>query len=293
MPFVNKTFSKAEQDEAREHRVYINLPCAFDRERKVALQQQGGGVCHEGICRTHAFKFNVEQVRIAVDAQRNVTVSEDTGRESVLWQVLQVHWLQKLTITPDELAQLLREALQCYGKDGTQEAWEALEQVSVDLSALQSIDGQLRRPDAFYNTELTETDKQRIDYDAMRNPQGNKKIGTRTWTVNPERDAFLMHIGGGGCREDYCVPDYFLLNHQSAFVRVDAWCREEETDIPMLNNVRWEIIRIHWTTGSVEAKATFKELLVEALTCFGRSGLPGAYLEVDRVEVDFSIAQEV
>ncbi|MEZ4600496.1 MAG: hypothetical protein R2940_11975 [Syntrophotaleaceae bacterium] len=89
------------------------------------------------------------------------------------------------------------------------------------------------------------------------------------------------------------MPHYFLLSHKGARARVDAWRREEETEIPGLNNIRWEIIRIHWTADSVEAKAAFKELLIEALTCFGKYGMQGAYLNVDRVEVDFSVAQEV
>ncbi|MEZ4600495.1 MAG: hypothetical protein R2940_11970 [Syntrophotaleaceae bacterium] len=209
MSFVNKTFTKAEEEEAREFRVFITRPCAFDRERKALLQQQGGGVCHAGGCRPHALYLSLDRVLVDIDALRHVTVSEDTGRESIHWQVLQVHWSQKLTITPDELSQLLSEALQCYGKDGIQETRQSLEQVSVDLSALQSIGGQLRRPDTFYNTELTADDKQRIGYDAMRNPQGNKPIGTRTWTVNPERDAFFMKIGGAAARIIACLIIFF------------------------------------------------------------------------------------
>ncbi|MEZ4600498.1 MAG: hypothetical protein R2940_11985 [Syntrophotaleaceae bacterium] len=293
MAFVNKTFTEAEQEEAQEIRVIVNRPCAVDRERKVALQFQGGGVCHGDVCRPHSLCLSYPGIYIAVDALRHVMVSEVSGRESIHWEVLQVHWPQKLSITPDELAQLLTEALQCYGKDGTQEARQALDQVSVDLSALQSIGGQLRCPGAFYNTELTDADKQRIGYDALRNPQVNQPIWTRTWTVNPEGDAFLMHIGGGGCREDYCVPDYFLLSHQGVRVRVDAWEREAATDKPRLRNIRWEIIRIHWPKDCPVAKDDLKQVLTEALACFGRTGLSGAYLNIDCVEVDFSKAQEV
>ena len=144
---------------------------------------------------------------------------------------------------------------------------------------------------AFVNEQISAMDKQRIDYDSLRDPQGGGPIvvASPKWTADSEREAFLIRLGGGMSREDYQVPFYFLFGWKGWRIRVDAYRRREPSVDPMLGKLTWEVIRFELPESLSAVQGELLCMLTEAFVAYGSTGFPkDSHLNLKSVQVDFS-----
>ena len=148
---------------------------------------------------------------------------------------------------------------------------------------------------AFRNESISEADQSLIDYQALRDSQGGGPIvDPPKWTVDRERDAFLIRLGGGMNREDYHVPHYFQFSLRNERLRVDAFKERVPSDEPMLANLFWKVVGLHLTEFTSISREEITRTLTEAFIAYGSTGFAeNSHINVKVVEVDFSGMREV
>jgi len=140
---------------------------------------------------------------------------------------------------------------------------------------------------AFVNEEISESDQIRIDYGSLRDPQNQQKLsGSPKWTVDRERDAFLIRLGGGLSREDYHIPYYFLFSFKEERIMVQAFQKRMPSDDPMLEVLIWQIIRLELPENFQTSRKETLQILKEAFMVYGKTGTKWAHLYLKSVEVD-------
>lgn len=147
---------------------------------------------------------------------------------------------------------------------------------------------------AFVNEDIPKADQQRLNYSNLKDPQTGSGISdSPRWTVDHERDAFLMHLGGGMDREDYHVPHYFLFSWKDAWIRVDAFQRRRASDDPMLATLTWEVIRLSSPDAVPAPQEEGLQILAEAFIAFGNTGTQWAYVNIKDVHVEFPAQRSI
>lgn len=142
---------------------------------------------------------------------------------------------------------------------------------------------------AFVNEEISENDQIRINYGSLRNPQGQRKLaGIPKWTVDRERDVFLIRLGGGISREDYHILYYFLFSLKEEKIMVEAFQKRIPTDDPMLGIVIYQVTKLQLPENFRTSRKKVLQLLEEAFSCYGYTGTQWSHLNLKSVEVDFS-----
>jgi hypothetical protein len=146
----------------------------------------------------------------------------------------------------------------------------------------------------FVNEKISDADQQRINYSALKDPHtGNPLIGRPCWTVDRDRDAFLIGLGGGMSREDYHVPYYFLFSWKGTRMRVDAYKRRMPAPgDPMRAVLTWEVVRFDLPeTLCLRDEEEVVQMLTEALQTYGTTGTEWSHLKLSEVHVDLPKAK--
>jgi len=142
---------------------------------------------------------------------------------------------------------------------------------------------------SFVNEEISERDQIRINYSSLRDPQNQRElVGIPWWTVDHERKAFLIHIGGGISREDYHIPHYFLFNLKEEQIMVEAFRKRVPSDDPTLGVVIWQISKLELPENTKTSRKEIIQTLIEVLMAYGDTGRKLSHLNLKAVEVDFS-----
>lgn len=151
---------------------------------------------------------------------------------------------------------------------------------------------------AFRNELISNEDQERIHYHSFKDMCGSSQnligIGEPRWTVDREKDAYLLKLGGGMDREDYHVPHYFLLSLRGEQIRIDAFRRRIPSDDPRLSTVVWEVIALRAAKYLSASRDDIARALAEAFAAYGSTGFAeGSHINLKSVLVDFSRMQEV
>jgi hypothetical protein len=143
----------------------------------------------------------------------------------------------------------------------------------------------------FVNEDISEADQQRINFSALRAPgpfshrQPLFPSNSIWWTVDRERDAYFIRLGGGIRREETVVPHTFLFSWRGERMRVEAWKHEDY----MLKLLTWEVVGIHPLGNSPVSNDDVMPILAQAFVAFGEwGGGTWPHARLKEVRVDFS-----
>lgn len=100
---------------------------------------------------------------------------------------------------------------------------------------------------AFVNESIPAEQKAKFDFKVFRNPHiPSRPISTSRWTVDHDRNVFLLRLGGGGPWEGGDAPmprEYLVLCWKGDVIKFEALCSGEG---PISNwSSRWEVLVVH------------------------------------------------
>ena len=145
---------------------------------------------------------------------------------------------------------------------------------------------------AFVNEPISETDQQRINYSALKDPKTESRIwALPRWTVDHNRDVFFLRLGGGQSPEDIYGLFYFLFSWQGVWMRVDAVEKEMPSDEPMIRILTWEVIRMHLPDVLPVSREEIMHALAEVFDVYGSCSYDDIRAMYSEVHVDFSKLQ--
>ena len=95
---------------------------------------------------------------------------------------------------------------------------------------------------AFVNERIPDEEKEQFkDLSRWKNPVTGRQIEIFMWTIDRERDVFLIRLGGYGRRKG--MPDYFVLSWHGEMIEIDA-CREVSGNAEQGVVVFWNIANL-------------------------------------------------
>jgi hypothetical protein len=122
---------------------------------------------------------------------------------------------------------------------------------------------------AFVNELVPEEQKSKFDPKVFFNPtQFNGPIEMFRWTIDRERDVFLIRLGGGGREPE--IPKLFALSWKGNVVKFDALIHSKGTKEVGLT-VDWNVSNVHIPPQLEMEREEVLKLLKEGLDAMGSS----------------------
>lgn len=128
---------------------------------------------------------------------------------------------------------------------------------------------------AFVNEAVPEEQKSKFDPKVFFNPNSgwmHRPIELYRWTIDRERDVFLIRLGGGGPWEGGDAPkpkEYLALSWKGEVVKFDA--RVTATGTPKAWVADWAVLDIRIPQAMEAQRDTVLQLIVEGLDAMGNS----------------------
>lgn len=127
---------------------------------------------------------------------------------------------------------------------------------------------------AFVNEFVPEADKSRFDPAIFFRPLSLKKelIELYRWTVDRERDIFLIRLGGGGYGGGYETPDHYALSIKGQVIKFDLIGNSVGSKPEGTCVINWDVLNLNIPNDFIQQQESILALVEEALDAMGGSG---------------------
>lgn len=135
---------------------------------------------------------------------------------------------------------------------------------------------------AFVNERISENDREYFNSFSLKSPFTDQPLYAREWTIDRERDVFLVGLGGRGTY-DSDIPMFYALIWENEVILLDTYCKGEgnySTGIEMW----WKITKIIAPDALIKNMEEMLELIKEAFDAIGFAGVREC---VTKVNFDF------
>jgi hypothetical protein len=122
---------------------------------------------------------------------------------------------------------------------------------------------------AFVNEFVNAADKARIDWTQFKPEHFSKPHRPWKWTIDRERDAFLLLLEQTGRDETNTRPDVFILAWKDESIRIEARVTGSGTG-KFWDTLCWTVSKVDIPPGLQDSEAAVLQLVREALTAHGR-----------------------
>lgn len=122
---------------------------------------------------------------------------------------------------------------------------------------------------AFVNELISEVDREAFYSFKFKNGVTRKSIQAWRWTIDRERDIFLVSLGGQGFERSE-IPEFFALVWRNNVIRMEAF-NKECGDIQSGVEIWWRITRIEIPEILRSEQEIIIELIKEVFDAYGSS----------------------
>lgn len=120
---------------------------------------------------------------------------------------------------------------------------------------------------SFINEKIPESDRELYDSFNLSSPFTNKPVESRKWTIDRERNAFLIALGGRGYW-DSDIPHYYAFIWKNNVIKIETFSKEHGNANTGIE-VRRKITSIKMPEKLMPEKDVVMELVKEAFEVHG------------------------
>ncbi len=135
---------------------------------------------------------------------------------------------------------------------------------------------------AFVNERIPENDREYFNSFNLLSPFTDEPIFAREWTIDRERDAFLVGLAGQGTYESD-IPMFYALVWKKNVIILDTYSKGEGNYSKGIE-MWWKITKIKAPDTLIKNMEEMLELIKEAFDAFGFAGIREC---VTKVNFDF------